>query len=176
MPLTRAGMRKQVVQNLAQVAPPGEVFVACVHVETGMSPWLAHVLERIPLVGGLIGLAIYSSREYYFITLTNTSLVVHRAARLMNRPKEYIFAVPIATSPISGIKKGWVLWSRMWFRFPGDSKPKRLNFHRIWNPDIQHFIAAMPHAVEGAEKFGIGAPVPGPGLPLGDAVPSDQGI
>ncbi|MFD0632228.1 hypothetical protein [Catenulispora yoronensis] len=174
MPLTRAGMRKQVVQNLSQVAPPGEEFVACVHVETGMSPWLAHLLERIPLVGGLIGIAIYSSREYYFITLTNTSLVVHRAARLTNRPKDFMFAVPIAASPISDIKKGWLLWSRMHFLFPGELKPSRLNFHRIWNADIQHFIAAMPHAVEGAEKFGVAPAIPGQGTFAADAVPSDQ--
>lgn len=161
MPLTRAGMRKQVVENLSQVAPPGEQFVACVHVETGISPWLAHVLERIPLVGGLIGIAIYSSRQYYFITLTNTSLVVHRAARLTNRPKEFMFGVPIATSPISDIKKGWLLWSRMHFLFPGDTKPTRLNFHRIWNADVQHFITAMPHAVQGAERFGAPAEVAG---------------
>ncbi|MEY9927513.1 hypothetical protein ABH926_002147 [Catenulispora sp. GP43] len=174
MALTRAGMRKQVIENLSQVAPPGERFVACVHCETGLSPWLAHVLERIPFVGGLIGIVIYSMRDYYFITLTNTSLVIHRAARVTNKPKEFVFAVPITASPITGIKKGWLLWSRMYFAFPGETKPKRLNFHRIWNSDVQHFITAMPHAVEGAEQLGVPLQVPGQGSYSPDPAPSDQ--
>ena len=174
MALTRAGMRKQVIENLSQVAPPGEQFIACVHCETGLSPWLAHVLERIPFVGGVIGIAIYSMRNYYFITLTNTSLVMHRAARLTNKPKEFVFAVPITSSPITGIKKGWLLWSRMYFTFPGESKPTRLNFHRIWNADVQHFIAAMPHAVEGADQLGAFTSVPGQGSYSPDSTPSDR--
>ena len=167
-------MRKQVIENLAQVAPPGEQFVACVHVETGPSPWLAHLLERIPFVGGIIGIVIYALRQYYFITLTNTSLVVHRAQRLRNKPKEFVFAVPIADSPISGIKKGWLLWSRMYFRFPGDVKPTRLSFHRIWNADVQHFIHAMPHAVQGAEKFDGVAQIPGQPNPTADSTPANR--
>jgi hypothetical protein len=152
-------MRKQVIENLSQVAPPGEQFVACAHCETGLNPWLAHLAEQIPFVGGVIGIAIYSMRSYYFITLTNTSIVVNRAGRMANRPKEVVVAMPIGTSPIQRIKKG-VVWSRMYFQFPGQEKPTRLNFHRIWNADIDKFIIAMPHAVEGSQDFAAFAPVP----------------
>lgn len=173
MPLTRAGMRKQVIENLAQVAPPGEQFVACVHCETGMNPWLAHLLERIPFVGGIIGMVIYAMRDYYFITLTNSSIVVNRAARLRNKPKEIVVALPIGASPISRIKKGW-LWSRMYFQFPGQAKPTRMNFHRIWNSDVERFIIAMPHAVEGAQEFAVYAPVPQQGGFPQDSLPTQQ--
>lgn len=153
-------MRKQVIENLAQVAPPGEQFVACVHCETGPSPWLAHLVERIPFVGGLLGIVIYSLRKYYFVTLTNSSLVVNRAGRLANKPKEIVFAVPIEASPITRIKKGWLLWSSLYFQFPGEQKPTRLNFHRIWNADVDRFISAMPHAVAGAPETAAFVPMP----------------
>jgi hypothetical protein len=176
MAMTRAGMRKQVIENLAKVAPPGEQFVACVHCETGPSPWLAHLVERIPLVGGVIGIVIYSTRKYYFITLTNSSLVVNRAGRLANKPKEIVVAVPITASPITRIKKGWLLWSSLYFEFPGAAKPTRMNFHRIWNSDVERFIASMPHAVAGAQDFAAFAPIPGqaPYSEPQDAVPTNQ--
>jgi hypothetical protein len=166
-------MRKQVIENLAAVAPPGEHFVACVHCETGPSPWLAHLVERIPVVGPVIGIAIYATRKYYFITLTNSSLVVHRAGRLVNKPKEFVVAVPIAASPIGRIKKGWLLWSSLYFQFPGEAKPTRMNFHRIWNSDVEKFIIAMPHAVAGAEAFAAFAPIPGQAVAQ-DAASTEQ--
>jgi hypothetical protein len=155
MPLTRAGMRNKVIENLSQVAPPGEQFIACVHAETGPSPWLNIVFEQVPF----LVLIVQSMRKYYFITLTNSTIVVNRATRLANRPKEVVAAIPISASPIAGIKKGR-LWSRMYFQFPGEPKVTRINFHRIWNADVDRFIAAMPHAVHGAPATAAFAPLP----------------
>ena len=39
---------EQVIENLSQVAPPGEQFIACIHCETGPSPWLNMLFEEIP--------------------------------------------------------------------------------------------------------------------------------
>lgn len=155
-------MRKQVIENLSRVAPPGEQFVACIHAETGPSPWLNILFEEIP---GAV-LLVQLLRKYYFITLTNSTIVVNRAGRLANRPKEIVLAVPVASSPITAIKKGRV-WSRMYFQFPGEAKPTRINFHRIWNADIDKFIAMMPHAVHGAPQTPAFAAIPpqGPGAP-----------
>jgi hypothetical protein len=139
-------MREQVIQNLAQVAPPGEQFIACIHAETGPSPWLNILFEKVPF----LVLIVQAMRKYYFITLTNGHVVVNRAGRMTNRPKEVVVAIPVQADPLSGIKKGKV-WSRLYFQFPGDAKPTRMNFHRIWNADIDRFLAAFPHAADGAQ-------------------------
>jgi hypothetical protein len=144
MAVRRSTMRNQVVQNLSQVAPPGETFVACFHCETGPSPWFNVLFEQIP---GLI-LVVQALRKYYFVTLTNTSIVVNKAGRLSNRPKEVVYSVHRSANPLSGIKRGTV-WSRAYFQFPNSPKPTRINFHRIWNADVDHFIAAFPDAAHG---------------------------
>lgn len=143
MALRRSKMREQVIQNLSQVAPPGEQFIACIHCETGPSPWLNILFEEIPFAMLIVTLM----RKYYFITLTNGHLVVNRASRLSNRPKELVVAIPLQQVQISGIKKG-KLWSRLYLQFPGEAKLERINFHRIWNSDIDQFIQRFPHALE----------------------------
>jgi hypothetical protein len=144
MALRRSKMREQVIQNLAAVAPPGERFVACIHCETGPSPWLNILFEEVPF----LMLIVQLMRKYYFLTLTNGHLVVNRAGRMTNRPKEVVTAIPIQQVQISGIVKGKI-WSRLYLQFPGKSKATRINFHRIWNSDVDHFIAMFPHAAEG---------------------------
>jgi hypothetical protein len=158
----RSKMREQVIENLSQVAPPGEQFIACVHCETGPSPWFNILFEEIPFAM----LIVAAMRKYYFITLTNGHVVVNRAGRLTNRPKEIVVAIPLDQVRISAIKKGRI-WSRMYFQFPGAPKPERINFHRIWNPDIDRFIAMFPHALEDPSQ----APQQGD-APYGDQVPS----
>ncbi|HXA57540.1 MAG TPA: hypothetical protein VNW94_00100 [Streptosporangiaceae bacterium] len=143
MALRRSTMRKQVIENLSQVAPPGEQFIACIHAETGPSPWLNILFEEIPFAM----LVVQILRKYYFLTLTNGHLVVNRAGRLSNRPKEVVVGIPLQQVQMSGIKKG-VVWSRLYLQFPGEAKPTRINFHRIWNDDVDRFIAMFPHAVE----------------------------
>lgn len=127
MAITRSGMRKQIIENLSQVAPPGEQFTACVHGMTGPSPWFDNAI-------------IQALRKYYFVTLTNTSVVVNRAGRLANRPKEVVAAIPLQARPIVQVKKG-VLWNKLYVQFPGMPKPTRINVHRIWNADLDRFMA-----------------------------------
>jgi hypothetical protein len=140
MPVTKSGMRNKVVETLSQVAPPGEQFVACVHGMTGPSPWVDS------LIGGIGALIMQSFRKYYFVTVTNTSVVVNRAGRIANSPKEIVAVVPLASAPIEGIEKG-ALWGKLYVRFPGEEKATKINVARIWNADLDLFAgAAAPYA------------------------------
>jgi len=143
MALTRAGMRRQVIENLSQVAPPGEQFVACVHGMTGPSPWFDNII-------------VQALRKYYFVTLTNTSVVVNRAGRLANRPKEIVAAIPVQSGAIVGVKKG-MLWGKLYIQFPGQAKATKINVHRIWNADLDRFAAAAG-SVAGVPGQGYAAP------------------
>jgi hypothetical protein len=139
MAVTKAGMRKQVVESLAQVAPPGEQFVACVHGMTGPSPWIDGAFGAI---GALI---TQSVRKYYFVTLTNTSIVVNRAGRIANRPKEIVLALPLQPGTVTMVKKN-AIWSKLYLQFPGEAKPTKIHVHRIWNADLDAFLATVPVA------------------------------
>src|SRR6266705_4841588 len=70
MAIRRAKQKEQVIAKLSSVAPPGETFVACVHVETGPSPWLNAIFDEVPFLGLIVAL----TRKFYFLTLTNTSV------------------------------------------------------------------------------------------------------
>ena len=59
MAIRRAKQKAQVIEKLSSVAPAGETFIACVHCETGPSPWLNAVFDEVP---GL-GLAVALTRE-----------------------------------------------------------------------------------------------------------------
>src|SRR5439155_847778 len=72
------------------VAPAGETFIATVHCETGPSPWLNALFDEIPIVGIVVAL----TRKQYFLTLTNSSVVVNNANRFTNRPGDVVAAFP----------------------------------------------------------------------------------
>ncbi|MDH6127147.1 hypothetical protein [Kitasatospora sp. GP82] len=139
MAIRRAKQKAQVIEKLSQVAPPGETFIACVHVETGPSPWLNAIFDEIPLVG----LAVALTRKFYFLTLTNTSVVVNTASRWTNRPGEVVAVYPRSAFPVSNVKRGTV-WSVMYLLFPGHQNPTRLNLHRYWRGEFDQLSAAFP--------------------------------
>lgn len=154
MALTRSGMRKQVVEALTSVAPPGEQFIACLHGMTGPSPWIDG------LIGGIGALIMQSFRKYYFVTLTNTSVVVNRAGRVANRPKEIVAAIPLAANPIASVNKGAV-WGKLFIQFPGEAAPTKINVHRIWGADLDRFA----EAASAAAAAGVGAAIPAQATP-----------
>ena len=152
MAITRSGMRKQIIENLSVVAPPGEQFIACVHGMTGPSPWLDGVF------GGIGAAIMQSFRKYYFVTVTNTSIVVNRAGRLANRPKEIVAAMPLSSAAVEDVKKG-VFFSKLSVRFPGEPKATRIWVHRIWAKDLQLIAdSAAPYVQIPAQ--GAGQQVP----------------
>jgi hypothetical protein len=139
MAIRRAKQKAQVIEKLRQQAPPGENFLACVHCETGPSPWIGALLDEVPLVGFIVQM----TRKFYFLTLTNTSIVVNSASRLTNRPGGIVASFPNNAFPVSRIKRARV-WSTMYVQFAGGSKPTRLNIHRYWRTEFDQLVGALP--------------------------------
>ena len=98
MAIRRATQKKQVIEKLTAIAPPGETFIACVHCETGPSPWLNAVFDEVPFLGLIVAL----TRQMYFITLTNTSVVINAANRFTNRPGDVLYSFPRHAFPVTG--------------------------------------------------------------------------
>lgn len=139
MAIRRAKQKAQVIEKLQQQAPAGETFIACVHCETGPGMWATVLLDELPLVGAIIAL----TRKYYFLTLTNTSIVVNTASRFTNRPGEIVASWPAASFPASRIKRART-WSSMYVQFAGGGKPTRLNIHRYWRGEFDQLVARLP--------------------------------
>ncbi|MBV9485500.1 MAG: hypothetical protein JO246_05535 [Frankiaceae bacterium] len=139
MAIRRAKQKAQVITLLQQQAPAGEQFLACIHCETGPSPWLGALFDEVPL----LGLIVQLSRKFYFLTLTNTSVVVNSASRFTNRPGAIVASFPNTAFPISGVKRGRV-WSVAYVQFAGNSKPTRLNIHRYWRNEFDMLIQHLP--------------------------------
>lgn len=141
MAIRRAKQKQQVIEKLSAMAPAGETFIATVHCETGPSPWLNAIFDEIPVVGLVVAL----SRQQYFVTLTNTSVVVNTANRFTNRPGEVVAAFPRHAVPVKDVNRAAV-WSKMHLLFPGKDKHTRLNVHRYWRNEFDQLIAAVPAA------------------------------
>lgn len=150
MAIRRATQKAQVIDKLSASAPAGETFIACVHGETGPSPWLNAVFDQIPFLGLIVAL----TRRYYFFTLTNTSIVVNSASRMTNRPGPIVAAFPRSECPASRYTRGAV-WSKFYVRLPGNDKPARINVHRFWRGELDQLAEAFP--VEGAVSAGSGS-------------------
>ncbi|MCC9309393.1 hypothetical protein LN042_20295 [Kitasatospora sp. RB6PN24] len=171
MAIRRAKQKAQVIEKLSQMAPPGEQFIACVHVETGPSPWLNAVFEEIP---GLV-LIIALTRNQYFLTLTNTSVVVNAASRWTNRPGDVLAVFPRHAFPISRVKRRSI-WSSAYLQLPTDSKPKRINIHRYWRNELDMLSAAFPPGAidpssQPFENVPQDQPFPPQGAPMGQPFP-----
>jgi hypothetical protein len=160
MAIRRAKQKAQVIQKLSASAPAGEQFIACVHSETGPSPWLMAVFDEVPALGLIVALM----RRYYFFTLTNTSVVVNSANRFTNRPGEIVAVFPRNAFPVTGYNRAAV-WSKFYLQFPNSPKPTRLNVHRYWRNDLDQLAAAFPAEVTAAAPAVQDAVIPNPADP-----------
>jgi hypothetical protein len=154
MAIRRAKQKAQVIEKLSQTAPPGETFIACVHCETGPSPWLNALFDEVPF----LGIIVAYTRKFYFLTLTNTSVVVNTASRYTNRPGDVVFAFHRDALPVTQVKRA-TIWSSMYLQFPGGSKPTRLNIHRYWRDEFDQLLAALPQAQVPSQGAPAQAPV-----------------
>lgn len=152
MAIRRARQKAQVIQKLSAMAPAGEQFIACVHAETGPSPWLNAIFDEIPGVG----LAVALTRKFYFFTLTNTSVVINTANRFTNRPGAVVGSFPRHAFPVTEHKRAAV-WSKFYVHFPGTQRPTRLNVHRYWRNELDLLAQAFP---AGATAAGAGSAAP----------------
>jgi hypothetical protein len=139
MAIRRAKQKAQVIAKLTSVAPAGETFIACVHGETGPSPWLSALFDEIPGVG----LAVALTRRFYFFTLTNTSVVVNSANRFTNRPGDVVASFRRDAFPVTNVNRATV-WSKFYLQFPSAPKPTRINVHRFWRGEFDQLAAAFP--------------------------------
>ncbi len=149
MAIRRATQKAQVIAKLSGSAPAGETFIACVHGETGVSPWLNALFDEVPILGMIIAL----SRQQYFFTLTNTSVVVNTANRFTNRPGEIVAAFHRTQFPASRYTRGTV-WSKFYVQLPNNSKPRRMNVHRFWRAELDQLAAAFPAQAGGTPSTG----------------------
>lgn len=161
MAIRRAKQKAQVIAKLSSIAPAGEQFIACVHAETGPSPWLNSLFDEVP---GL-GLAVAFTRRFYFFTLTSSSVVVNSANRFTNRPGEVVAVFPRHVFPVSRYKRG-VVWSKFYVQFPDSSKPARLNIHRYWRRELDELAATFPVTATSGQPAGA---VQSGGDPAGNA-------
>jgi hypothetical protein len=64
-------------------------------------------------------------RKFYFVTLTNTTVVVSSMNRMTNRPGDVIYTIPREQFKVVSVKRG-AFWSSM-LVLQGEQKPTRLN-------------------------------------------------
>ncbi|GAA5012838.1 hypothetical protein [Kitasatospora paranensis] len=133
MAIRKSTMQEQVAEAIAAIEPNDRPVVTF-HTVTGPNPWL---MSQLGLIGQLFV-------KYYFVTLTERVVVVHRAARMSNRPQELLHVIPLeqARGLISQVDRGAV-WSSMRLHLPGDEKPTRLNVGRYWRAELDQFVPAL---------------------------------
>jgi hypothetical protein len=139
MAIRRAKQKAQVIEKLRAISPAGDNFIACVHGETGPSPWLNALFDEVPFLGLIVSL----TRRFYFFTLTDNHVVVNTANRFTNRPGDVVATFPRVQFPVSRYKRG-AIWSRFYVQFPTANKPTRINVHRYWRADLDGLSAAFP--------------------------------
>lgn len=134
MAVRKSTMQQQVAEAVAQ-AVPGDRALVTFYTISGMSPWLKQ---------GMIGAIAAFTTKYYFVTLTEQYVVLHKASLWSARPQEVVLVVPRAEAAglVSDVKLN-VLWSKLRFQLPGNAKPTRLNVHRIWRAELDQFVAGL---------------------------------
>ncbi|MFC8920816.1 hypothetical protein E2C00_09675 [Streptomyces sp. WAC05374] len=136
MAIKKATIQQQVAEALAQ-ANPADRPIVTIQAVAGPSVWLMSML-------GLIGQAFLT---YYFITLTEQSVVIHKASRMSNRPQEIVYALPPAQvgAMIGDVRRN-TIWSAFHVLLPGQPKPTRMNVHRIWRGEMDHLLGLLTGA------------------------------
>ncbi|GAB2810878.1 hypothetical protein [Streptomyces daliensis] len=133
MAMRKATMKEQVSAAIAEAAP-GDRALVTVTCLTGPTPWLTGAL-------GLIGQLMV---KYYFVTLTDQAVVLHRMHRFSQRPQEVSYVIPRDQAPATVSQVGLnPLWSSFHMALPGTTNPIRLNVHRMWRGELEQFLSAI---------------------------------
>ncbi|WP_406000523.1 hypothetical protein [Streptomyces sp. NBC_00829] len=133
MAMKKATIQQQVAAAIAQ-ANPGDRPIVTIQAVAGPSVWLMSML-------GLIGQAFLT---YYFVTVTDQAVVVHKAGRMSNRPREIAFALtPAEVQGMIGDIKRNAVWSSFRFHLPGQAQPTRMNVHRIWRTEMDQLLGTL---------------------------------
>ncbi|TJZ52810.1 hypothetical protein FCH28_16625 [Streptomyces piniterrae] len=164
MAMRKSTMKEQVAEAIAQQAP-GDRALVSITCLTGPTPWLTGAL-------GLIGQMLV---KYYFVTVTEQAVVLHRMHRLNQRPQEITHAIPRdqIQGAVSEVNVN-PLWSSFRLALPGESAPVRLNVHRVWRDEMEQLLAmigAAPQQGYAPQQPGL----PGQQQPGYHQAPQQQG-
>lgn len=113
---------------------PGDPPVVTVHAVSGPSPlWM-------PLLGFFLLFRV----KYYFLTVTQQGVVIHRVVKLTGRPAEAVVSLPQehVRPLISQVQYG-TPWNNFRLHFPGERRPTRLNVARVWRPELEQLLHVM---------------------------------
>lgn len=133
MALRKAKMQEQVAEEIRK-ADPGETPVVTVFGVTGSHPGLSGAF-------GMIGQAFV---VYYFVTVTDRSVILHRSKKLDNRPQSVECTIDRqeAKGLISEVRLHKV-WNSFQLQIPGRPKPTRINVHRVWRGELDRLLAEV---------------------------------
>ncbi|MBB5939099.1 hypothetical protein [Streptomyces zagrosensis] len=133
MAMRKAKVQEQVVQAVAR-SNPGDRLVATVHGISGPAP-------QLTMAFGFIMLFVV---KYYFVTVTERAVVVHRAAKFTGRPGDVVFNLPReqAHGIASEVRHGRQ-WNSFRLLFPGAAKPTRINVAAPWANDLGRLLSAL---------------------------------
>lgn len=139
MAIRKAKVQEQVAEAVAR-SHPGDRPLATVHAVSGPPPPLM-------LFFGFIMLFVV---KYYFVTVTDRALVVHRAVKFTGRPGEVVFSLPReqARYIVGGVRHGH-RWHTFRLTFPGDTRPTRMNVAGVWSAEFGHLLHALGAAQPG---------------------------
>jgi hypothetical protein len=99
------------------------------------------IFDEVPILGTVV----YWMRKFYFVTLTNTTVVVNSMNRMTNRPGDVVYSIPREQFQVTAVKRA-SLWSSMYVVFPGEQKPTRLNIDRYWRGEFDALVGNLPQA------------------------------
>ena len=135
MAFRKATMKQQVAEAVAQQAPGDRALVTLATV-TGPTPWVSV---------GLLGLIGQFLVKYYFVTVTDQALLLHRMNRWNQRPKEIAHAIPRdqAQALFREVQLN-PLWSFFHITLPDKpQQPTRVNVHRMWRNELEQLLATL---------------------------------
>ncbi|MFG3255605.1 hypothetical protein [Streptomyces sp. NPDC048172] len=137
MAFRKATMKQQVTEAVAQQAPGDRALVTLATV-TGPTPWVSV---------GLLGLIGQFLVKYYFVTVTDQALLLHRMNRWNQRPKEIVHAIPRdqAQALFREVQLN-PLWSFFHITLPDKPQPVRVNVHRMWRNELEQLLATLGSA------------------------------
>ncbi|MCX4550766.1 hypothetical protein OG204_13400 [Streptomyces sp. NBC_01387] len=133
MAVRKATIQEQINAAIAQ-ANPGDRTHVSIQAIAGPNPMLMSML-------GIIG---QSFLTYYFVTVTDQAVLIHKASRMSNRPQEIVHALPPAEAmrAVSDIRRG-SLWSSFRLQLPNSAKPVKMNVHRIWRKEMDQLLGML---------------------------------
>ncbi|MFE9372091.1 hypothetical protein ACFYM2_20290 [Streptomyces sp. NPDC006711] len=133
MAMKKSTIQRQVAEAIAQANPQDRPIVT-IQAIAGPSVWLMSLF-------GIVGQAFLT---YYFVTVTQQAVLLHRASRMSNRPQELVTAIPPheAMRMITDVRRN-TLWSSFRCQLPGQPKPVRMNVHRMWRKEMDQLLGML---------------------------------